>query len=136
MLSVVVIGLAGCGGSDGDVGSGATKRPRVVEVSMRDQRFAVADELSVAQGDVIVFRFWNRDDVLHEAVIGDELFQAGHADHEHAGAEQMVNAVVVEPGATVDLPYRFDVPGPIFIGCHEPGHWEDGMKLALTVNTA
>jgi uncharacterized cupredoxin-like copper-binding protein len=41
--------------------------------------------------------------------------------------------VTVEPGESKDLVYIFDAPGKVLIGCHEPGHYDDGMKATVTV---
>ena len=132
-LGLVAVGLTACGGSDGE--AAADDGPRIVEVSMTDNAYTVGDidDLEVEQGDFVIFRFVNDGAVRHEGVVGDELFQQGHADHQHVGGMQMVNAVMVEPGETADLPYRFDIAARSFIGCHEPGHWEGGMRATITV---
>ncbi len=44
------------------------------------------------------------------------------------------NAVSVRPGKSATLTYTFDnKPGPVLIGCHQPGHYTGGMKAAVNV---
>jgi uncharacterized cupredoxin-like copper-binding protein len=43
------------------------------------------------------------------------------------------NVVTVQPGASQTLVYHFTQPGPLIIGCHEPGHYAAGMRADVTV---
>ena len=43
-------------------------------------------------------------------------------------------AVWVNPGKTAEITTTFATAGTLIIGCHEPGHYEGGMKAILTVN--
>ena len=111
---------------------------------MRDIEFE-PDRVTVAQGETVAFRFINRGQLTHDAFIGDEDEQeeheaearaadedgGGHAAHEEGGG----SAITVEPGKSGELTYTFDEPGETLIGCHEPGHYEDGMKVAVTVES-
>ena len=49
----------------------------------------------------------------------------------HEGAD---TAVTVNPGETKDLTTTFDRAGTVIIGCHQPGHYEAGMKATVTVS--
>jgi uncharacterized cupredoxin-like copper-binding protein len=106
---------------------------------MRDRRFE-PDRLEVKAGETVEFVFTNDGAAEHEAVIGDEKLQmsqegdgmSGHAGG-HQGSEK-VPRVVLSPGRTGKLTYTFDEPGEVFIGCHVPGHWQAGMKPAVTVS--
>jgi uncharacterized cupredoxin-like copper-binding protein len=40
--------------------------------------------------------------------------------------------VKVEPGKTATLSHTFKPGEALLIGCHEPGHYAAGMKVALT----
>ena len=42
-------------------------------------------------------------------------------------------AMVVEPGKSGDLVVTFDEAGQTVIGCHEPGHWDAGMRVDVTI---
>jgi uncharacterized cupredoxin-like copper-binding protein len=37
------------------------------------------------------------------------------------------------PGGTGDLTYTFRAGEDVLIGCHEPGHYAAGMRLAIAV---
>ena len=121
--------LSGCGGDDE-----TSDEPQVVEVSMTDNAFSPAS-FEVDQGEVVVFRFTNDGTVNHEAVIGDEMFQTGHMDHQHQPGETMPGSVVLAPGESADIPYLFSVAGQVLIGCHVDGHWDAGMKATIDVTS-
>lgn len=131
--------LAGCGGSTPEVRvtgvPTASVPPVVVPVEMLDRAFSPAT-FRFVQGSVVVFRFHNGTRERHQAAVGDVYFQQDRAGGQLDPNDPLVNTVVVEPGATADLPYRMDVPGELLIGCHEPGHWEAGMKATVTVTPA
>ena len=42
--------------------------------------------------------------------------------------------VTVDPGETGELETAFDEAGTYEIGCHEPGHYDAGMKLTVEVS--
>ena len=42
-----------------------------------------------------------------------------------------LHSIVLEPGETAEITHTFD--GATIIGCHEPGHWEAGMRLDIDV---
>ena len=131
-LGAALVLAAACGGGGGE------KADRSVAVTMHDLRFE-PDRLEVKAGDTVEFVFTNSGAAEHEAVIGDQKLQlsqeAGGSDS-HAGGHhgsEKVPRVVLSPGRTGKLTYTFDKPGEVFIGCHVPGHWPAGMKLAVTV---
>jgi uncharacterized cupredoxin-like copper-binding protein len=39
----------------------------------------------------------------------------------------------VQPGQTATLTHTFTTAGSTIIGCHEPGHYQAGMKLTVIV---
>jgi len=39
--------------------------------------------------------------------------------------------VTVSPGRRAEMRHRFDEAGPVLLGCHQPGHWEAGMKATV-----
>lgn len=131
LVAGVLLGVLATGACSND-SDAEQEGPTVVEVTMVDNQFEFP-ELAVSVDQVVTFRFTNRGTVRHEAVIGDEMFQMGHVDHQHLPGEVMANSVMVEPGATVDLVYRFTQAGTVIIGCHEPGHYENGMRADIVV---
>jgi uncharacterized cupredoxin-like copper-binding protein len=146
VLVVAIVGvalLAAACGDDDDTniksGSGDT---RTVEVDMVDIAFQ-PDRLAVAAGETVRFVFTNRGEVAHDAFIGDadaqadheaEMREAGDGDA-HAGGhgDDESDAVIVEPGDSEEITYTFDDTGSVEIGCHQPGHYDAGMKIALEV---
>lgn len=141
--------LTACGGSDAadDAAGDASGEPRTIEVSMTDMAFTPAD-LDVAVGETIRFVFRNDGAVRHEAVFGDQSEQEAHhaemaemgGTHDGMDMESMphddmteLHSIIVEPGETAEITHTFDTPGPMMIGCHEPGHWEAGMKMIIDV---
>jgi uncharacterized cupredoxin-like copper-binding protein len=43
------------------------------------------------------------------------------------------NAISVQPGKSRSLTMTFAEAGDILVGCHEPGHYDAGMKATLSV---
>jgi uncharacterized cupredoxin-like copper-binding protein len=139
LIGSAVLLLAACGDTDdGGSASGAT---RTIEVDMVDTAFE-PDRLDVEQGETIRFVFTNTGDLPHDAFIGDEAAQADHeqemrdaADDMHGGGhdDEDEDAVTVDPGDTAELTYTFDEAGTVEIGCHQEGHYEDGMKTTVEV---
>lgn len=136
--------VAACGSGE----DAATSKPaRTIDVSMTDNAFTPSS-FEVAAGEEVTFAFTNDGTVDHEAILGTEAEQADHeatmagddADHGTGEMEGMdhgsgsaAEAVTVEPGGTGTLERTFDRPGTVIIGCHEPGHYEAGMKATITV---
>jgi uncharacterized cupredoxin-like copper-binding protein len=105
-------------------------------VQMRDIAFEPA-ELEVEQGETIVFRFHNRGDLVHDAFVGDARAQEEHAeemasDDSHAHGD---SGVTVKPGQSAELTHHFEDLGTVWIGCHQPAHYDAGMKVRITVTS-
>lgn len=147
-VSALMLLAAACGSSDNGAvvtvpTSGGT--PRTVEIEMRDIAY-VPTSVDVKRGETVRFVFTNKGAVAHDAFIGDKAAQDDHemkmrdmsstsmADHGASGSGGASNGITVEPGATGELTYTFDSTGEVLIGCHQPGHYEAGMKLALNVS--
>ncbi|MBW3661615.1 MAG: cupredoxin domain-containing protein [Actinobacteria bacterium] len=112
---------------------------RTIEVTVDNSFAFMPDAFEVSAGEVVTFEIANTGDIEHEFVIGDEQMQAAMADemasgdgHAHAGA--MSNAVTIHAGETATLTWRFTEPGEVLVGCHEPGHYEGGMRATITVS--
>jgi uncharacterized cupredoxin-like copper-binding protein len=134
-------------GSDGDDAAGTPVEGNgTIEVAMTDMAYT-PNEIDVAAGETVTFVFRNDGTVRHEAVFGDLAEQeAHHAEMAEMGGshddmdmgsmpdEEMseMHSVVVEPGESVEVTHTFG-DAPTMIGCHEPGHWEAGMKLDINV---
>ena len=143
VAGIVLAAIAtGCGGDHG--ASVVPPSDRTIQVTMTDNAFTPTT-LDVAKGETVTFSFTNTGATVHEAVVGDDAVQSQHHDEMAAsteeddhggdghGSESGSGSITVEPGASGDLVHTFDEAGTILIGCHEPGHWEAGMKATITV---
>jgi uncharacterized cupredoxin-like copper-binding protein len=138
-ILVVALSLltAACGGGRAG-GEAGGEEGRVIQVEMVDNAFNPAN-LNVSSGETVTFQFINNGSLAHEAFIGDEEAQEEHREamrnnsggHNAHGSEE---GIIVEPGDTAELSYTFEEDGQILIGCHEPGHYEAGMKSTITVS--
>lgn len=109
---------------------------RIIEiVTTNDLVFNPAD-LTVTAGETIKFRIVNDGTIIHDFTLGDEATQEEHEQEmaEMGGmAQDEANAMVVAAGETKELTWTFTEPGTVFIGCHQPGHYDAGMKGQITV---
>ena len=143
--ALMLIGAA-CGSDDRIARPGQSG---VIEVTMTENRFEPA-RVRVEAGETVTYRFENDGALRHEAYVGDEAAQQAHqremaamadmpdmpehdmterADSGHSGESELR----VDPGARGSLQLAFDNPGTVLVACHEPGHWESGMKMTIEV---
>jgi uncharacterized cupredoxin-like copper-binding protein len=154
LLAAAILGIltAACGngkdhstmnmeGSTGTTGATAAAT-RTVDIDMVDIAYE-PKAVSPQRGERIEFVFHNKGKIPHDAFIGDTSAQADHekdmsADKDGSmtgghGMGQNATAITVDAGQIGRLTYTFDQPGTIEIGCHQPGHYAAGMKVAVTV---
>jgi len=140
--------LAGtaCGGSDSAGERTSTEDPqaeaRDVHLSMVDNAYSPST-VDVEEGETVRFIFHNDGSVKHDAVIGDAATQDMHEQEVRAAGEGAVAAdamshgpvpaITIEPGQTGELVHTFDEAGQMIVGCHEPGHYDAGMQIAVAV---
>jgi len=110
---------------------------RTVEVLASDAMRFTPGKLDVKRGETIKFVVKNVGRVKHEFSIGDRASQRAHAlmmkqmpDMEHGHDP---NTIGVDPGQTRVILWKFDKKptSPLEIACHEPGHYEAGMKMTV-----
>lgn len=106
-----------------------------VVVNMTDAMRFAPDPITVKAGEPITFIVTNAGQIIHEFFVGTETEQADHAAEMAMGAmtHGHANALRVDPGKTGSLTMTFAEPGTLLIGCHEPGHYDAGMKATLSV---
>ena len=133
--------LAACSSDTKDPTAAAASG--TVTVRMTDNVYSPAT-ITAKAGQRVTFKFVNDGKLAHEAFIGDAKAQSDHAaemgamgdmgDHGsmHMGSDD--GPVKVEPGKTGELTHTFDKAGTVLIGCHQPGHYESGMKATVDVN--
>ena len=141
--TVTVLTLAACGGSAHDnMGMGSNSASsRTVNIQMTDLAFTPdAIAVAVASGETVTFVFTNNGRVEHDAFIGDAAAQSAHAVRMNAtggnaNGHHMADdgGISVKPGKTGKLRMTFEQAGMLEIGCHEPGHYEAGMRATLSV---
>jgi uncharacterized cupredoxin-like copper-binding protein len=138
--TVAGLTFAACGGSGHDMGTDSNSASsRTVNIQMTDLAFT-PDAIAVSPGETVTFVFTNNGKVEHDAFIGDAAAQSAHAmemkatggsaDGHHMADD---GGISVKPGKTGKLRMTFERAGMLEIGCHEPGHYEAGMRTTLNV---
>jgi uncharacterized cupredoxin-like copper-binding protein len=126
-----------CGGTNLKEGPAAGPASYDLQMEMTAHAFVPAT-VKVQRGEQVRFVFHNQDSVPHEAFLGDTAAQATHeqemrlADGRPGGAHDP-RSVTVAPGKYGAVTFKFDAPGDLEIGCHQPGQYTAGMKTAVIV---
>jgi uncharacterized cupredoxin-like copper-binding protein len=109
---------------------------RTVPVALLDTlRFDPAT-IEVLEGETITFAVSNPGKAVHEFTLGDSKLQDDHAEEMAATpmTSDTPNSVVVNPGETENLTWKFTERGELLYGCHQAGHYGGGMKGTITVS--
>jgi uncharacterized cupredoxin-like copper-binding protein len=137
------------------IGTGTEEAPRDIVITMTDQLRFDPEEIVVMAGETVRFVLDNPTAAAHDFTLGDleaqELHNAqmaagmthdddaDHDDemaddgHDEAGEGGLPAPVTIAPGESVTVLATFEEPGEVLIGCHQPGHWEAGMRGTITV---
>jgi len=141
------------GGAIGEPGVKA-KATRTVAITIRDNLYE-PETVDVKKGETIRFVLKNAGELLHEFNIGTAAMHAEHQkememmaqhgmitatgvnhemmkmDHSKMGMPAMKhddpNAVLIEPGKTAELVWKFTKDATLEFACNLPGHYEAGM---------
>lgn len=116
----------------------AATATRTIEVATTDALAFEPAEITVTAGETITFRVVNNGEIIHDFTLGDEATQQEHEEEmrEMAGmAHDQPNTVTIAAGETKELTWAFTEPGTVLIGCHQPGHYDAGMKGQITVGS-
>lgn len=124
---------AACSGDDVE----PSAEGQTITVQMTDNQYSPTS-FDVEQGETVTFEFVNEGQMTHEAYIGDEQAQEDHATDMMGGDDHSMDmggddVLTVAPGDTETMTRTFDETGTVVIGCHQPGHWESGMKATVNV---
>jgi uncharacterized cupredoxin-like copper-binding protein len=137
---ILAVAAAACSSDDSTSAGGTTgeSADRTIEIEMQDNKY-VPDSVSVEAGETIRFVFTNDGDATHDAFIGDEAAQMDHEDEMNGGmAEHGMgadsDAITVKPGDTGELTHTFTDGDTVLIACHEPGHFDAGMRLNIVIS--
>ena len=119
---------------------GAQGEPsRTVKIVMRDQDGVMAftpSAIEVGKGEQVRFVLENAGAVDHEFLIDSVANNAAHKQAMATNPDMQhtePNGRRLAPGETTELVWRFTKPGSFEIACLIPGHYESGMKGAVTV---
>ena len=114
----------------------AAKASRTVQIDMTDAMRFSPSSINVKQGETVRLVVKNSGQLKHEMVLGTEKELKEHyevmkknPEMEHADE----NMVTVAPGKTGEIVWQFTKAGKIDFACLQPGHYDAGMKGAVTV---
>jgi uncharacterized cupredoxin-like copper-binding protein/Cu/Ag efflux protein CusF len=112
---------------------------RTVNVDMADAMRFSPDDIQVKQGETIRFVVKNSGALRHEFVLGTTKDLKEHyelmkkfPEMEHAEANQ----ITVNPGQTGEVIWHFTKAVKVDFACLHPGHYDAGMKGAVSVTSS
>jgi uncharacterized cupredoxin-like copper-binding protein len=130
----------------------AADASRTIDIVMTDNRYSI-DALPVKKGETIRFRLHNKGNFVHEFNIGTAAMHARHqkemammfehgvleVDKVHYDRMKMKmpdgstmehddpNSVLLEPGKSAEIIWKFSTDARLEFACNLPGHYEAGM---------
>lgn len=114
---------------------------RTVLLAMVDEVRFEPDQVEVQQGETVRFIIKDETGSAHEVYIGTAMEQAEHvgihaslAPEEQGKASHYGYGVHIPPHDSGEVVYRFAEEGSFYVGCHYPGHYEAGMRVAIEVH--
>lgn len=132
---------------------------RTINITMSDNLFD-PEEIAVKEGETIRFVVKNDGEFVHEFNIGTATMHAGHQKEmmmmmEHGaleadkinhsmmkmdmgGGKTMMhddpNSVLLEPGKSAEVIWKFSKKAELEFACNVPGHYESGMMGEVHIN--
>lgn len=143
VTALLVGATAGCAPRRGSAVRSTDER--TVTIVMTDDAYSPST-VTVAADSEVTFAFVNRGRADHDAFIGTSTAQlaepaamasngAGRTN-DHPNGVMFVghsDQVLIPPGRSGSLSYRFGGRETLVLGCHQPGHYEAGMKVLIRV---
>jgi len=137
----------------------ASEANRTVDVVMHDNYYQ-PEAIEVKPGEVVRFVVENKGSLVHEFNIGTPamheahqeemmmmvehgVIQGGKLNHEmmgmdmgngHTMSHDDLNSVLLEPGESKEIVWRFSAQGDIEFACNVPGHYQAGMYGEVNFN--
>jgi len=136
----------------------AADADRTIEIVMGDNYFE-PERLTIGAGETVRFVVKNDGEFLHEFNLGTAAMHAAHQDemmtmvehgmitptgidHEkmkmdhggHGMAHDDANSVLVEPGETRELVWKFAAVTDLEFACNVPGHYDAGMMGEIEID--
>jgi uncharacterized cupredoxin-like copper-binding protein len=103
---------------------GTAANPRLVEVDMTDDLMFMPNQIAVTKGETVTFLLTNLGTATHEFAVGPaDMVNADEVD-----GVLVLEADEIDAHRLKTVTYTFDGPGPYAYACHEPGHFEAGMR--------
>ena len=109
---------------------------RTITIAMTDNMRFTPDKVTLHEGDTVRFVVRNEGRMLHEMVIGtaNELREHAALMAKYPGMEHDEPYMVhVTPGKAGEIVWHFNRPGEFEFACLIAGHYEAGMRGAITV---
>lgn len=112
------------------------KVSRTITIEMSDNMRFTPAEVPVKQGETVQFVVKNKGQIKHELNLGTEQELLEHLEvmkkfpnmeHDEPGK------VSLAPGKQGEIIWQFSKAGVVNFGCLIPGHYEAGMKGAVSV---
>lgn len=115
---------------------------RTIEIVARDTMRFEPDSVTVKPGETVRFVVRNVGSLQHSFTLGSPQYQQQHEQEMQGMALEMMaghmddsdNGIVVQPGQTDSLTWKFEKDGPVEFACHIPGHYPAGMKGGIRIN--
>ena len=113
-----------------------TDADRTIKIAAHDSMRFEPSDVTVEAGEVIRFVVRNTGQVLHSFTLGTPKYQQQHQQEMQGMAmskmashmDDSSNGIVIRPGETRTLTWRFRQNGTVEFVCHIPGHYAAGMK--------
>jgi uncharacterized cupredoxin-like copper-binding protein len=115
----------------------SSKVTRTIQVDMSDKMRFTPASIKVKQGETIKFMVKNSGKIKHEMVLGTEKDLKDHYEVMKKNPEmehEDPNMVTVQAGKTAEMIWQFTKAGTVHFACLQPGHYDAGMKGALSVS--
>jgi len=115
----------------------AADADRTIDLTTLDTMAYDPATITVEAGETITFSVTNTGEAVHEFILGDQAMQDEHAEEMADMGSGMVhdepNTLTLPPGETKELTWRFGDAGTVIYACHQPGHYQAGMRGEITV---
>ena len=115
----------------------AADADRTIEMITLDTMAYDPPAITVEPGETVRFVVTNTGQAVHEFTLGDQAMQDEHAEEMAEMGSGMShdepNSLTLQPGETMELTWRFGDPGTVIYACHEPGHYQAGMRGEISV---
>ena len=129
---------------------------KVITVKMFDNYYE-PNEINVKKGETVKFVVKNMGELVHELniatkemhlkhqpemakMVENEILLADKIDKnkmkemakiDHAMAHKHSNSVLLEPGETGEIVWKFNTSSKLEVACNVPGHYETGMVAKI-----